>query len=255
VPQLQHHTDEPESLINALERTGGHLIVFESEYWGKECFGPDSWVKAVFTDINTETEDAYLLDNAFPASVVVSATQAKERAVGQLMALRNDGDPDHDHLDKRYWASELQSAKDKLNSLRARKLDGGELDSGWVPKSKVVFEAQRDGPKDYVIFGEDAKHRGIKDDAECAIEGTTLVTTRHRRYEKLAIDIPYREDLNPKEDIEELTWEDHHFTAKFVNDNFECWVSDKKPRDVAQTLAQYYDGVAVHETVLNQYDG
>lgn len=249
--ELQSSEEAAEQLHEQLDRVGGSLLIFESTYWGKECFGPENWVDSVFADIKAETDDAYLLGSAISTSDVLVAYRKKERAVRELIAQRNDVDSEYDSLDATYWASELQNAKNQLGALKEVKRQGGKLGEGWIPKSKVVAEWQGEEPEDFVIFTGEGQKQGTKDDAEVVIESTTMVSSRYNRYTKLAIDIPYREDMDPKEYFD---WDEHHFQAKYNGDDFECWASDTRPREIAGILAAHYEGVAVHESLLDRYE-
>lgn len=249
--ELQSSEKAAEQLHEQLDQLGGSLLIFESTYWGKECFGPDHWVDMVFADIKADSGEAYLLDNAISAGDVLAAYRKKERAVQELLAQRNDVDSEYDSLDATYWASELQNAKNQLGALKEIKRQGGRLGEGWIPQSKVVAEWQGEEPEDFIIFTGEGQKQGSKDDAEVVIGSTTMVTSRYNRYEKLAIDIPYDENKSPQDYFD---WDTHHFQAKYNGDDFECWASDTRPREIAGILAEHYDGVAVHESLMERYD-
>lgn len=242
-----------EALLSALGQRGGSLVVFESSYWGKETFGPDGWTEVFFADVAVETDDALKFGSAVDASYILGALAKKNNAETELA--KDDAESDFESLGDDYWKSQIREAEHHLTEFDPRASDM--LGSGWAPKSKVVFKADRKGPAEYVLFenGENTEVEGHAEDAETVITGTTTVRGNHRRYNKLAIDIPYDEDFNPKEDIDELTWDDYKFTAKYENDNFQCWTADKEPREVASILSEYYDGCAVQEDLLEIYDG
>lgn len=252
----EHHGYDAEEaaqhVLNYMELHGGTLYVFESSYWGNEAFG--DWIEMVIADPVVETDNGGLkVKNAIRVSKVVSLLDEWYQAADQLDKYDDpEKEPDFDTFGRQRWEDQVGAAMAKMWNGVSNDYDK----SDWFPASKVVFQTSRRGRPDMVIFGSDgSRERGVGEDAEVVIEDTTTVRTRHSTYRKLAIDIPYKEDFSPNDDIDDLTWDDHHFTAKYDhNDNFECWTADKMPREIAQILAQHYDGVAVHENILEQYD-
>lgn len=250
--ELFNSEEAAEVMLGFLESSGGMLFILESSYWGKETFGNDGWTEMWIGDVVVETDDGIKVDNAFDAEPILGIFRKFRRAEQEIQE-RDESDEDDYTLPASYYEGQLDEALEAVNEGSLAR--NHELGDGWFPKSKVRFQAYREGPQEFVVYVDDERQRGVRDDAEVVIDDTTLVHTRHRRYEKLAIDLPYKEDFSPKDDIEELTWEDFHFTAKFDNaNNFECWVSDTKPREVAQILSQHYNGVAVHEDLLERYN-
>lgn len=244
-----------ELILDVLEDNGGSFVVLESEYWGKEAFGPDHWVETFFGHQEHETEKGVKFERCVRTSKLLGALRRRNKAQAIL-----DGEHEsaYDHLDEAYWEEQLDEAETEIRAFGQRLRRGGSLGGGWLPKSKVIHQVSREGPAEFVVFTEDGEtdQRVHKDDAEVTIYDTIVKRTRTAQYTNLAIDIPYDPDFSPKEDIEELTWDDHKFTAHYDHtDTFVCWVADTMPREVASILAEHYESVAVHESVLDNHDG
>lgn len=138
--------------------------------------------------------------------------------------------------------------------------DGKPLGKDWIPASKCVDRRDFEGKENMVAFNaEGAKEPCTRNDYEARIEGTTSVFTKYRTYQKLQVDLPYMDPTPPKQMTEtvfdgdnDLMWETYHFSAKYENDEFQCWTADMDDvRAFAADLAQAIDQpVAVTEEFL-----
>lgn len=249
---LYEPQEAAEAVIRYLDEHGGTLSVMESAYWGKETFGNDNWTAMFVGEETVTTDKGVKVENAYDANSIIGKFRQIARSQEELEE-RAESDENDFTLPDSYWEDKMESA---ISALSEGDLRHSRLGSGWFPKSKRLLRVHRDGPMQYVVFDANGdRERGHRDDGEVSIPETTPVYTQYRTYTKLRIDIPYDDEFNPKDDIDELTWDDHHFTGKYENDNFVCWTADTEPREVAGILAQYYDGVAVHENILEAYDG
>lgn len=233
-------------VLKYLEHHGGTLYVLESTYWGSEALG--EWIEMFIADPSIETDDGIRVQDVTKVSGVLAILNEYYQAKNELTTIKDpDQESKYESIGRSRWENQMEAAIQKM-------WHGVGVDhekSDWFPKSKIVYETSRRGRPDHIIFSEDGRERGVKDDAECVISDTTLVRSKYATYDKLAIDVPYNEDKNPKEFFD---WETHHFTAKYKNNNFQCWTADKDPRTIAKILAKHYDGCAVHEKLLDNYD-